>query len=735
MRKFAALLALIGLFFSAPAVAQYQLNFRDADIRAVVQDVARVTGKTFIVDERVQVKISIVSDRPLTRSEYFEVFLSSLRANGLIAVPMSNGAYRIQPADGAASTPSKVGGSKSTPANQMVTEVFRLKHIDAAQAVEALRPLISKEGSITANVNGNSVIVVDYGDNMRRIRTLIAEIDVDRTTSVVIPLKNAGAREIASALQTLAGSGGEGRAAPVTVVAIDSSNSIAVRGDATQVGRFAAMARDLDARADSQAEIKVYWLEYADAEQLLPVLQRVLGQPVSSSGSAPEFMSRPAAGASGDGKDAAPATTPAPTADTGGASGTGIAGRGPAVVTRFEGGNAIIVAARPDVQKQLGELIRQLDTPRPQVLVEAIVVELTDDGARELGLQFLFGGDDAPFAATSYSNATPNILTIGGAYAAYELSEQSTVIDGNVVTTTQSSPLGDSLTNAAASQLLGANGGFLGAVFDLGKGAFFGTILNAVQTNTESNVLSTPSIMVLDNQSARMMVGQEVPITTGEALSSDLNNRFRTVDRQNVGVQLEVRPQVNSSGMIKLYVRQEVSSVAGPVSSRSADLVLNKREFQTVLTLEDGQMVVIGGLIDENERRTIEKIPLLGDLPIIGPLFQSKSRAKGKTNLVVFIRPTIIRSRADADALTARRYGYFRQGQMDFDPLAEPSLDVLMRDYMGARPPVDQLRTGDEVYGASGQTMRVERNGEITPFTPPPSQIPPLPYNNVEAQP
>lgn len=729
MRKFAALLALIGLFFSAPALAQYQLNFRDADIRAVVQDVSRVTGKTFIVDERVQVKISIVSDRPLTRSEYFEVFLSSLRANGLIAVPMSNGAYRIQPADGAASTPSKVGGSKSTPANQMVTEVFRLKHIDAAQAVEALRPLISKEGSITANVNGNSIIVVDYGDNMRRIRTLIGEIDVDRTTSVVIPLKNAGAREIASALQTLAGTGGEGRAAPVTVVAIDSSNSIAIRGDATQVARFAAMARDLDARADSQAEIKVYWLEYADAEQLLPVLQRVLGQPASSGSSAPEFMNRPSSGGTsstgGNGKDAAPAASPAPTNDTGGASGTGIAGRGPAVVTRFEGGNAIIVAARPEVQKQLGELIRQLDTPRPQVLVEAIVVELTDDGARQLGLQFLSGGDNAPFAATSYSNATPNILTIGGAYAAYELSEQSTVIDGNVVTTTQNSPLGDSLTNAAASQLLGANGGFLGAVFDLGKGAFFGTILNAVQTNTEANVLSTPSIMVLDNQSARMMVGQEVPITTGEALSSDLNNRFRTVDRQNVGVQLEVRPQVNSSGMIKLHVRQEVSSVAGPVSSRSSDLVLNKREFQTVLTIQDGQMVVIGGLIDESERRTIEKIPLLGDLPIIGPLFQSKSRAKGKTNLVVFIRPTIIRSRADADAVTARRYGYFRQGQLDFDPLAEPSLDVLMRDYMGARPPVDQLRTGDEIYGGGGQTMRVERSGEITPFTPPPSLVAP----------
>ena len=197
------------------------------------------------------------------------------------------------------------------------------------------------------------------------------------------------------------------------------------------------------------------------------------------------------------------------------------------------------------------------------------------------------------------------------------------------------------------------------------------------------------------------------------------------MDRQNVGVQLEVRPQVNSSGTIKLYVRQEVSSVAGPVSSRSTDLVLNKREFQTVLTIEDGQMVVIGGLIDENERRTVEKIPLLGDLPVIGPLFQSKSRAKGKTNLVVFIRPTIIRNRADADALTARRYGYFRQGQMEFDPLAEPSLDVLMRDFMGARPPVDQLRTGDEVYGAGGQAMRVERNGEITPFTPPPSQMAP----------
>lgn len=718
MKRFFAFMALGSLFFSSPLFAQYMLNFREADIRAVVQDVARVTGRTFVVDERVQSKISAVSERPLTRSEYFEVFLSTLRANGLVAIPISGGGYRIQPIANAASQPTRVGGSSSASASQLVTEVFRLRYAQAQDAVETLRPLVSPEGSVTANLNANSIVVADFADNVRRMRALIQQLDRDNSDSEIVALKNAGAREIAESLQALAQGGGE-RGPRVNVVAIDSSDSVAIRGDASEVARFVAMARQLDKEADSQAEIRVYWLEYADAQQLLPVLRQMLGQPSGPASEGPAFMNR--ASESISGAEEQPTPTPdlqSRSGSAGAGDGSGIARRGPAVVTRFEGGNAIIVAARPQVQKQMGELIRQLDSPRPQVLVEALVAELSTDAAKRLGVQFLLAGENIPALATSYSNAQPNILTVGAAAGAYELSRDKTVISNGTVIRSQDNPFGDELYQAAIQQIISANGGFGGAIIDIGKNAVFGAIVNAVQSDTQANILSTPSIMVLDNQPARMLVGQEVPVTTGEALSQNFENQFRTVERQNVGVQLEVKPQVNSSNTIKLYVRQEVSSIAGPVSSRSNDLILNKREFQTVLNIQDGQMAVIGGLIDENERRTIEKVPLLGDLPVIGELFKSRSRERGKTNLVVFIRPTIVASKADSDALTMRRYGYFRSGQQAANPDAEPGIDVLLRDYMGMRPPVETLTPGDTIYSADSRVMEVDADGDVVAAEP-----------------
>lgn len=690
-----------------PAAAQYSLNVRDADVRAFVADAAKVTGRTFIVDGRVQGKISVVSERPLSRSEYFEVFLSTLRANGLVAIPTVGGAFRIQPAEGAATQPSRVG-SRGAAASQFVTEIVRLKAIDATQAVETIRPLVSREGTVTANKAANSLVIADYADNVRRIRNLLAQIDRDTATSQIVTLENAGAREIAASLQALGAGAGDGGRGAIAVAAIDSANAIALRGDATTVAKFAAMARELDKRAESGAEIRVYWLEHADAGKLLPVVQRLLGQPETPSADAtPSFAAANGGGSSTTGGAPAAATSaPALSSSSGGgsSSGAGIARRGPAVVTRYEGANAIIIAANPEVQRQIGELIRQLDTRREQVLVEAIIVEIGDDAAKKLGVQFLLGGKNIPFAATNYSNATPSILTLGGAYAGYELSQQTTVIDGNVVTTTQTNPLGSGITEAAAQALLNATGGFAGFAGKLGQNGIFGAIINAVQSDTTSNILSTPSITTLDNQEAKLLVGQEVPVTTGEALSQNFDNQFRTVQRQNVGIQLEVKPQINSSGEVKLFLRQEVSSVAGPVSSRSSDLVINKREFNTVLTVDDGDIVAIGGLLDDNERRTLEKIPLLGDIPIIGQLFRSRSKTRAKTNLMVFIRPTIIRDRKDAQDVTARRYGYIRADQLARNPDAEPTIDTLVRDYLGAVPPVsDQPLPGDAVITAPAQ--------------------------------
>jgi general secretion pathway protein D len=686
MKRLVTAAALL-LALASPSSAQNTLNLRDADIRAFIQDAARVTGRNFVIDPRVQGKVSVVSDRPLSRSEYFEVFLSTLRANGLVAVPTSNGGFRIQPADTAAAQPGKIGVAGAS-RNQFVTEVFRLRSIEASSAVETLRPLVSREGSVTASRAANSLVVADYADNIRRIRTLLSRIDSDGAATELVAMKNAGAREIATSLQQLATggqAGGDAARNAISVVAIDSSNSIALRGDRGTVSRFAAIARDLDRRAASGTEIRVIWLQHADAEKLLPVLQQLVGQAAAS----PIPAALPANGATP--VQVAPPPSVVPTST----------GRAAPVIARYEGANAIIISAPADMQRTLGEVIRQLDTRREQVLVEAIIVEISDTAARKLGVQFLLGGkpgSNIPFAATNYSNAAPNLLTIAGAIGARELDRDTTVINGNTVTTTTGSATSDQLAQAAVSSILAASGGLGGFATNIGNNGIFGAIINAVQQDNKSNILSTPSVLTLDNQEAKILVGQEIPITTGEKLGNNFENAFRTVQRQNVGIQLEVKPQINEGGAIKLFIRQEVSSIAGPVSSRDSDLILNKREIETTVTIDDGQIVALGGLLDDNERRTIEKIPLLGDIPALGQLFRSKTRAREKTNLMVFIRPTILRSAADARALAERRYGYIRDQQIVSRPGQEPSIDELVRDYMGAVPPIPaEAATGELV--------------------------------------
>ncbi len=709
MKRIAMALALLA---ATAAPAQQVLNLRDADIRAFIQDASRVTGRTFIIDSRVQGKVSVVTERALSRSEYFEVFLSTLRANGLVAVPTSGGAYRIQPIDTAAAQPGRVG-SAGAARNQFVTEVIRLRSIDAASAVETIRPLVSREGSVTANKAGNSLVVADFADNIRRIRELVRRIDNDNILTRVIPLKNAGAREIATSLATLAGAGG---ASPVSVVAIDSSNSIALRGDAPTVSRFVEIIADLDRRAAAGSEIRVIFLQHADAEKLVPVLQQLAGQSVSS-------VTPQVVGA------ASSPSTPVPIATT---SSVATGGNGKTVIARYEGINAIIISAPADVQRTLGEVVRQLDTRRDQVLVEAIIVEIGDTAARKLGLQVLLGSlSGGAFGATNFSNANPNILTIAGAVGARELNTTTTTVNGTTTVTSTNNAVGDQLAQSAVSSIIGAAGAFAGFGTSVGKDGVFGAIINAVQQDNTSNILSTPSIMALDNQEAKLLVGQEVPVTTGEKLGGNFDNAFRTVSRQNVGIQLEVKPQINAGGTIKLFLRQEVSSIAGAVTNNSADLILNKREIQTTMTVDDGEIMAIGGLLDDNERRTLEKVPLLGDIPLLGELFRSRARSRSKTNLMVFIRPTIMRNAEDARKLAEQRYGYIRNQQLADRPDREPTIDELLRDYMGIQPPIAGAPAAEPVAVAPVPPSAVEpitiipetrRSGIIRPVELPPSR-------------
>jgi general secretion pathway protein D len=472
------------------------------------------------------------------------------------------------------------------------------------------------------------------------------------------------------------------------------------------------VAKDLDRRAASGTDIRVYWLEHADAEKLLPVLQQMLGQPstAAASSSAPSFMPSSSSPSNGNGAQAAaPAATMAS-----GAPGAGIATRGPAIVTRYEGANAIIIAANPDVQRMLGEVIRQIDTRREQVLIEAIIVEMSDTAAKKLGVQWLVGGKQGGFV-TNYTNTAPNIITVGGALVADKLGSTTTTTTETATTTTSS--LQDDLVKAGLAAVQGANGGLFGLAADLGNGNVLGAILNAVKSDTNSNVLSTPWIYTLDNQEAKILVGQEIPVTTGEALSDNFDNAFRTVQRENVGIQLEVKPQINSGGAIKLFLRQEVSSISGPVSEKSSDLILNKREINTTITVDDGEIVALGGLLDDNQRKTIEQVPLLSSIPGLGELFKSRSKSRTKTNLMIFIRPTIVRSKEESRRLAAQRYNYIRGQQLLKNPDSEPSIDELVRDYMGAIPPgAAALQASDQVI--DGRVIVPEVRESQTVVTP-----------------
>ena len=674
-----ALLAI--LMVAAPVLAQQTVNLRDADVRAFIQDVSRATGRTFIIDPRVQGKVSVVSERPLDQAGYFELFLSTLRANGLVVTPAAGGAFRVAPADGAATQPSAGQGR-----DRFETAVLNLNFIDAASAIETLRPLVSREGQVTANRAGNAVIVADYADNVARVRQLARQIDQDRAAVRVVALKHAGAREIATSLAQIAQGSAEGRGWQVAPV--DASNSLVLRGDPATLAKLARTVADLDQAAAAGSDVRVFFLNHADAEKLVPVLQQLVGQPVSpASQSAPQ--TQPTQSAFGNANAAAQgqqpaASAPLPAQSTGGSLGTSgfvpgaSIGRGQAVIARYEGANAIVIAAPADVQRRLGEVIRQLDVRREQVLVEAIIVEISDIAAQRLGVQFLLsgtGGSNIPFSVTNYSNAAPNLLAVAGAIAAEKRygQDNSTTV---------------ALRNAAVNSLLNANGGQFGFGGNLGSNAVFGFVVNAVKADTASNVLSTPSVMTLDNAQARILVGQNVPLATGQALSNNFDNAFRTVQRQDIGIALDVRPQINAGGTIKLTLRQEVSSIATSIVTQNIpDIILNKREINTTVTVDDGQIIALGGLIDENERRAIEKVPLLGDIPFLGNLFRSRSRDRTKTNLMVFIRPTIIRNADDAAKLTGDRYQYVRAEQARREATADPSIDALVRDYLKAPIP------------------------------------------------
>lgn len=648
------------------------VNLRDADIRAFINDVSKVTGAGFVIDSRVQGKVSVVSERPLSRQAYFELFLATLRANGFVAVPLGGGQYRIQPAEAGA-------GSGSAQGTRFTTAVIALDNIDAQSAAESLRPVLSRNGTVAANRSGNAIVITDFADNIARARAALEQIDRDRSDAQVVALKNIGARELAQALQQLArqGTGGEGGRRPAAVVPVDSANAIAIKGEPSEAARLAKIARELDAQASGGADVRVIFLQHADAAAVLPVLQQLMGQtPTSTGGTAlTSGLAGTPFGGGNRGQQGEAQQQPQRAPAAGSAANVGVAAGPPsrqAIIAQYDGANAIIISAPPEVQRKLGEVVRQLDTRRAQVQVEAIIVEISDSAAQQLGVQFLLAGNNGsavPVVSSTFTNAAPNLLAIAGAVAA----DKGLIPEG---------PASEAFRDAALSSLLSTSG-ITGGIGQITSDLIFGAVINAVRSDGSSNILSTPSILTLDNQPARILVGQEIPVTTGEALGQNLDNSFRTVQRQDVGIQLSVKPQINAGGTITLAIKQVVSSIASTVAGR--DFVLNKRELETAVTVGDGQILALGGLLDDNERRSLQKVPFLGDIPILGELFRSRDFVRQKTNLMIFIRPTIVKDQAGGDALTANRWDSVRTDQIQRSGVS--SLDGLAYEYLRTLPP------------------------------------------------
>lgn len=655
---------------SGVAMAQegQTLNVQNADIRAFIQDVGRRTGRTFIVDPAVSGTVTVSNPRPLSSSQLFDLFLSTLRANGLVVSPSGSGTYRIAPAS------SAVASAQGSGAARFATEVFSLRHIDAASAAETIRPLVGEQGQVMPNAAANTVVVADYADNMGRVRELVRRIDVDRSDYQVVALENASAREIADVLAQVMG-----QQSLVTITPVQSSNSLVLRGDARQLERVRALVADLDGRSRANQDVNVIFLEHADAAQLLPVLQQIVGQPVEDAGQGTSRRLQAARGIGGaaaanpsvQGNNVSRSSEAEETTSSAIGTSTITETGQRATIARFPGANALVISGPADLQRTLTGVIRQLDVRRQQVLIEAIVVELSDTAVRELGVQWVTAGEHGA-GLTNFSDSATPLLPIAGGIASSEIEDGA---------------LKDRLQNLALNGLLGANGFVGGAGASWGDG-LFGFIINAAKTDAGSNLLQTPSIMTLDNEEATFLVGQEVPVTTGQAVLNGQDNPFTTTERKDIGVRLTVKPQINAGGSITLTLRQEVSSINGVLTRSASDLVMDKRELETTLVVDDGDIAVAGGLLDQNDRNSVTKVPGLGDIPGVGHLFRTTNRQGGRTNLMVFLRPTIIRSSDEARGLAADRWGYMRQQQQMMRPDVEPSIDAMLRDYMRTQPPV-----------------------------------------------
>ncbi len=607
-------LLIYGLLFTQSTFAagnQITLNLKQADIRALISTVSKFTGKNFVVDPRVKAKVTVVSSNTMSESEVYEVFLSVLQVHGYAAVPVGS-IIKIVPEVNAKQGPLPVVRGSKNYGDELITKVITLDHVPAAQLVPILRPLVPQQGHLAAYNPTNTLIVTDHAANIKRLVQIIRHIDRPESDELeIIPLKHASASELVRILNSLQAGGGAGAKASkkkITLASDDRTNSILMSGERASRLKIRATIAHLDTPLENATgNTHVIYLKYAKAKDLVSILTGVeknQGKTKKKIGKAKSLSRKSIANIQAD-----------------------------------ESTNALIITAGPDVVRRMKSIIRQLDIRRAQVLVESIIAEISNSTGKEFSSQFAIGP-----AEDSTSSTTPiGVGNFGDAAGILGL------LSGDVST------IGSAISTGINIGGGGGNGN-----------TRFAFLLKALSSDAATNILSTPSIVTLDNQEATIVIAQNVPFLTGSFTTSGTgaSNPFQTIERQDVGITLKVTPQINDGDTIKLEIDQEVSNVAAAAAANGG-LVTNKRQITTSVLVEDGEILVLGGLIDDKLRDNVSKVPLLGDIPLLGWLFRSHSTSKEKQNLMVFMRPSILRDAGAAAYHTNRKYNYLRAQQID----------------------------------------------------------------------
>ncbi len=609
-------------------------NFKDADITQVIEAVAAATGKNIIVDPRVRAQVTMLSATPMTPDAFYEAFLALLQVHGFVAVP-SGKTVKVIPDANARTVPGNdLPDRVSASSDELVTQVVGVRNVSAVQMVAILRPLMPQNAHLAAYPSSNMLILADRANNVNRMVRIIRRIDQESDADVeVVSMQNASASEVVRTMTALnpQQTQAEGGMAPLRAVADERSNSILLAGDKTQRLRARTLIAYLDTPLVGGGDTRVRYLRYADAEKIAAKLKEQLG---ASGGAAP--------GAAGAGASAERSTT----------------------IWADPGTNALVVTAPAKQMNSLMAIVDRLDIRRAQVIVEAIIVEVSADKAAELGVNWVLDG-------TQDGNVVGGFIEPVGGVSIIDLARAV-----NDPTTLASAPRGTTIG--------------IGRLQDTGIN--FAAVVRALRGDSTTNIIATPSIVTMDNEEAEIKVAQEVPFLTGQYTNTSGGGTplapFQTIQRREVGTLLKVTPQINEGDSVMLKIEQESSSIAAS-SAGAVDLITNKRTISTRVLIEDGGTVVLGGLIQDSQTGGEQRVPFLGRIPVLGEAFRTRSAKKNKTNLMVFIQPRILRDGLDATIETNQKYNYIRDEQRRLGPQREV-LPLLPGEPRAELPPLPQ---------------------------------------------